>query len=474
MNLNQAVSERKAISCKPSAISGVAGKYQPYPEYKESGVEWLGEIPAHWAIHSLKRTVDGCTNGVWGGEPDELSDITVLRVADFDRNKLEVRDDKLTTRSIPEKDRRNRLLQKGDLLIEKSGGGEKTLVGCVVIFDKDYDAVTSNFVAKMTPRAGFDSVFLKYAFAKLYAGRVNYPSVKQTTGIQNLDSDAYLMERFVFPCEQEQRTIAAFLDHETARIDALTAKQQRLIALLKEKRQAVISHAVTKGLNPNAPMKDSGVEWLGQVPAHWEVSKFGFISMVVRGGSPRPAGDPELFNGDYSPWVTVAEITKDNEIYLTDTESFLTKKGSDQCRIFSSGTLLISNSGATLGVPKILSINANANDGVVGFEKLKINSEFAYFYLSTLTEDLRERVKQGSGQPNLNTDILKGVVIPIPPKSEIEVIVKAIHEKRAKFSSLISKASVAVHLLQERRTALISAAVTGKIDLRDWKAPDAD
>src|SRR5690606_332202 len=114
-------------------------------------------------------------------------------------------------------------------------------------------------------------------------------------------------------------------------------------------------------------------EWLGEVPAHWTLSKFGYVSSVVRGGSPRPAGDPELFNGDYSPWVTVAEITKDENVYLEETETFLTKKGSDQCRIFKAGTLLISNSGATLGVPKILSIDANANDGVVGFENLKVD-----------------------------------------------------------------------------------------------------
>jgi len=101
------------------------------------------------------------------------------------------------------------------------------------------------------------------------------------------------------PTTAEQTQIARFLDHETARIDALIEEQQRLIELLKEKRQAVISRTVTKGLDPAVPMKDSGVEWLGEVPAHWKVSKFGYVSTVVRGGSPRPAGDPELFNGDY-------------------------------------------------------------------------------------------------------------------------------------------------------------------------------
>lgn len=447
-------------------------KYKAYPEYKDSGVDWLGKVPSHWEIHSLKRAVDGCTNGIWGGEPDDKNDITVLRVADFDRQSFKVSDLKLTTRSIPPKDRGNRLLKQGDLLIEKSGGGDKTLVGCVVLFDKAYEAVTSNFVAKMSPLDSYDSYFLVYAFSQLYAGKVNYPSIKQTTGIQNLDSDAYLMEKFCFPSKDEQKNISCFLGHETAKIDNLIEKQQQLIELLKEKRQAVISHAVTKGLNPDVPMKDSGVEWLEKVPEHWEVSKFGYISLVVRGGSPRPAGDPTLFNGDYSPWVTVAEITKDNKIYLDSTDTFLTKKGSEQCRVFKAGTLLLSNSGATLGVPKILSIDANANDGVVGFELLKIDHEYAYFYLSTLTTNLRESIKQGSGQPNLNTDIVKSIAIPIPPEKEIQQIISFIKETIKLYSSIESGAMEQVKLLQERRTALISAAVTGKIDVRGWVAPD--
>jgi type I restriction enzyme S subunit len=265
----------------------------------------------------------------------------------------------------------------------------------------------------------------------------------------------------------EQQQIAAFLDRETAKIDQLIAKQQQLIELLKEKRQAVISHAVTKGLNPDVKMQPSGVEWLGNVPEHWVVSKFGYISNVVRGGSPRPAGDPSLFNGDYSPWVTVAEITKNDKIYLTETETFLTKKGSEQCRVFPENTLILSNSGATLGVPKILKINANANDGVVGFINLSINQEFAYYYLSTLTNNLRERIKQGSGQPNLNTEIVKSIFVPIPPDNELITIVNFISKLRSDFDVLMAKAQRQIELLRERRSALISAAVTGKIDVRE-------
>ncbi|MCW8336396.1 restriction endonuclease subunit S, partial [Vibrio paucivorans] len=261
----------------------MTGRYKAYPEYKESGVEWLGKVPQNWSIHSLKRTIDRVTNGIWGSEPDNENDLIVLRVADFNRNQLNISDDKLTFRAIEPKDRASRLLKKGDLLIEKSGGGDKTLVGCVVLFDKDYPAVTSNFVAKMTPKKGFYSSFLRYAFSQLYTGKVNFPSIKQTTGIQNLDSDAYLQESFVFPSYEEQQKIANFLDHETAKIDTLITKQEKLIELLKEKRQAVISHTVTKGLNPDAPMKDSGVEWLGEVPEHWDVSQLKHHVNTVNG-----------------------------------------------------------------------------------------------------------------------------------------------------------------------------------------------
>src|SRR5665811_1368433 len=143
-----------------------------------------------------------------------------------------------------------------------------------------------------------------------------------STGLANLN--ATMVGQIVLPVPPlpEQTQIAAFLDRETAKIDGLVAEQRRLMELLKEKRQTVISQAVTQGLNPHAPMKPSGIEWLGDVPAHWEVKPMRMIANVVRGASPRPAGDPRYFGGDAVPWVTVGEITKDDDVYLTETEFF--------------------------------------------------------------------------------------------------------------------------------------------------------
>lgn len=281
--------------------------FPSYPAYKDSGVQWLGEVPQSWSVYSLKRTVDGCVNGLWGDEPDGENDIAVIRVADFKRSFSTVGLDKLTYRSITPKEKQSRLIKSGDLLIEKSGGGEKTLVGCVVLFTHEFEAITSNFVGRMRPLSEFDSQFLCYAFGNLYHGRVNYPSVKQVTGIQNLDAESYLQERFCFPSQAEQTQIARFLDHETARIDALIEEQQRLIELLKEKRQAVISLAVTKGLDPTVLMKDSGVEWLGEVPAHWGFGKIRYFAKIESGHTPSRS-KPEYWENCTIPWFSLADV----------------------------------------------------------------------------------------------------------------------------------------------------------------------
>lgn len=437
-------------------------KYQRYAEYKDSGVEWLGAIPESWTTIAVGRLYT--RNKRTGFVEKEL--LSVYR--DYGVIPKSSRDD---NNNKPSEDLSPyQLVKPDDLVMNKM----KAWQGSIAI--SEYEGIVSPayFVYEPNPKL-FDLAFPRYIHYLLRNPIYVTQYMSNSKGIRvnqwDLDPDEFKKIELLLPSKKEQLKIFEFLDHETAKIDSLIEKQKQLIQLLKEKRQAVISYAVTKGLDPSVKMKDSGVEWLAEVPEHWEVSKFGYVSQVVRGGSPRPAGDPTLFNGDYSPWVTVAEITKDDELYLKSTETFLTKKGSDQCRIFQTGTLLLSNSGATLGVPKILCIDANANDGVVGFEQLKINVQFAHYYLSILTNDLRERVKQGSGQPNLNTDIVKNISIAIPPEDEMDAIVLDIKQQIDKFSNLVTKAQLGIQLMQERRTALISAAVTGKIDVRNWQNP---
>jgi type I restriction enzyme S subunit len=236
----------------------------PYPKYRPSGVEWLGEVPEHWEVDRLKWTTTGIINGTWGEEPNGVDDLICVRVADFDRERLLVVDDPPTVRAVDASQREGRLLQKGDLLIEKSGGGEKQLVGCVVYFAHDFAAVCSNFVARMPTSRDHSARFWSYAHAALYAGRLNYPAIKQTTGIQNLDSAAYLDTRVGLPPESEQRAIADFLDRETAKIDGLIEKIETAIERLQEYRTALITAAVTGKIDVRAL---SGADATGRMTA---------------------------------------------------------------------------------------------------------------------------------------------------------------------------------------------------------------
>lgn len=243
-----------------------------YRQYKNSGVEWLGTIPTHWHVDRFKASIVSCRNGIWGSEATgDTNDIACVRVADFDRTTLAVKSEIPTVRNVSQSERAERLLTVGNLLLEKSGGGENQPVGQVVIYKLDIPAVCSNFVAKMELAPEMFPAYWNYVHAAAYSVRLNVGSINQTSGIQNLDQTRYFDERAPFPPIDEQQAIAAFLDHETSKIDVLIAEQEKLLELLAEKRQTTISHTVTCGLNPNVPLKDSGVEWLGAVPAHWEV-----------------------------------------------------------------------------------------------------------------------------------------------------------------------------------------------------------
>ncbi len=274
------------------------------------------------------------------------------------------------------------------------------------------------------------------------------------------------------PTDENQLAISNYLDRKTAEIDDLIAQKERLIELYEEEKAAIINQAVTKGIDPDAKLKDSGVDWLGAIPEGWEVRRLGQLYKVVRGSSPRPAGSPLYFNGTHTPWITVSELTKDNSKFLTETESFLTKEGRGKSRVIKPNTLLLSNSGATLGVPKITLIEGCINDGSVAFLNSSPNivDSFIYYYLSGITMQLRELV-QMSGQPNLNTDIVKALTVGIPSREEQTAIVQHIENEIVHINAKIAKTKCIIELQKEYRTALISEVVTGKIRITEESTP---
>lgn len=276
----------------------------------------------------------------------------------------------------------------------------------------------------------------------------------------------------VFP---EQQKIAAFLDHETAKIDALIEKQQQLIQLLKEKRQAVISHAVTKGLNPNAPMKDSGIEWLGEVPAHWVVAQLKFNTLEMQTG---PFGS-QLHAEDYIdggiPIINPAHMVAGSIIpddRITVDEATWNRLSRHQLK---KGDVIFARRG-DLGRCAVVTAEQEGWLCGTGSLKAKLNErlipEYAYLLITSdgVISELSLESK-GSTMENLNTETLGRVRIPVPTVSEQRSILDYVNDVSGKFGELILQADLAIQLMQERRTALISAAVTGKIDVRDFVVP---
>ena len=225
-----------------------------------------------------------CINGTWGSDPNGREDIICVRVADFDRTRMRVRINNPTLRAVPVNERNQKQLCKGDLLLEKSGGGDLQPVGVVMLYDHDLPAVCSNFVARMTVAHGFEPAYLVYLHSCLYSFRLNVRSIKQTTGIQNLDSRAYLSEPVAFPPFPEQSAIVRYLDYIDHRIRRYIRSKQKLIKLLEEQKQAIIHQAVTRGLDPNVKLKPSGVEWLGEIPEHWNTISLGAASELIQTG----------------------------------------------------------------------------------------------------------------------------------------------------------------------------------------------
>ena len=213
---------------------------------KASGVEWLGDVPSHWSVQRLASTVARARNGVWGADPDGgEEDLRCVRVADFDRPQQRIHDDAHTLRKLSTSERAGRVLRNGDLLLEKSGGGEKSPVGFVVLYDRDEPAVCSNFVARVELRAGMDPKYWTYTHGAMYRLRVTEKSLKQSTGIQNLDQSAYFNEYVAVPPYREQCAISKHVERRTAEIEAAISVARRSVELARERRAALITAAVT-------------------------------------------------------------------------------------------------------------------------------------------------------------------------------------------------------------------------------------
>ena len=449
---------------------GLSGKYQTYPEYKDSGVEWIGFYPSEWSLTRVKYESYVKARVGWHGlKSDDFTDEGPYLVtgSDFKGPEIAWKDCYHCDEERYEQDKYIQL-KEGDLLITKDG----TIGKVALVRNLDGKATLNSGVFVVRPLS--DNYTSRFYFwllqATVFTGFVDFNKTGST--ILHLYQDTFVNFLYAMPSYIEQQKIANFLDHETAKIDTLIDKQQQLIKLLKEKRQAVISHAVTKGLNPNAPMRDSGVEWLGEVPEHWIVKRLKHISPKVGVGlviNPstytRDEGVYFIFGGDVKEYYF--DLSKTRRISSLDSDNLLPSRLNHRDLL----SVRVGYPGITAVVPSELEGSNCAS--VIVIRRGEYDSDWLCAAMNVwVGRQQVDLVSYGAAQKQFNVADAVEFIFPVPPESEQKAIAIFVQSALNRFDALASKAEYQIELLQERRTALISAAVTGKIDVRDWVAPE--
>lgn len=461
-------------------------RYRSDDELKDSGVEWIGKIPKDWETLKLKRITQSVKNGIWGDDEQHNSDdIPCIRILNFDRNKIQVNIDDLTVRNIPKEKQKDYLLNKGDLLIEKSGGGEKNPVGFVAIYNHILPAVYANFMAKISLNDKADSGYVRYLCSNIYNKRIHMDSVNQTTGIQNLDTERYFSRVIAIPHIKEQKKIANFLDEKSSQFDLIISKKEKLIERLEEAKKSLISEVVTGKVKvvkiddgyelikrSSEEMKDSGVEWLGEIPKNWEVKRIKQISSVIsKGTTPSTVGKEIIDKGEIR--FLKAENIYEGKISLTpeffiDEETNKILKRSE----LKENDILFVIAGATIGKVAIVQKEhcpANTNQAI-SFIRLynDVNYKFVYYWLNSpkLQENMWLYAVQ-SAQPNLSMENLGNFYITYPCNYEIDILTDYIEKKDIEINDIIKNIKYQIEKLKEAKQSLISEAVTGKIEILD-------
>ena len=438
-----------------------------YPEYKDSGVEWLGWVPSHWSVKAIKWL----SPVLRGASPRPIDDPKYFD-DDGEYAWVRIADSTASTGMLTETTQRlsalgsslSVKLEIGQLFVSIAGTVGKPCITAIKA------CIHDGFV--YFPRLQINPKFL----FRIFEAGVCYGGLGKMGTQLNLNTDTIGSIRIAVPPPEEMTEVLSFIDRETAKIDALVAEQEKLIALLQEKRQAVISHAVTKGLDPNVPMKDSGVEWLGEVPGHWEVKRIkNFLSVLTdytsNGSFASLAENVNYLSEGYSRLVRLTDLRddlKNDGIYVDEAaHKYLSKS-----ELFG-GEVLIANVGAYAGHACLMPCSQGKatlgpNMYLINFNKENISNE--YGLLCLMSPSVQEQLKIAStstAQPKLNKDNVKSCITVAPPTLEEQgEILRFLSTRNQECDRLMSESRHAITLLQERRTALISAAVTGQIDVR--------
>ena len=438
-------------------------RFRPYPEYRDSGIEWLGKVPIDWQVRRLKLLLQEPLQ-YGANEPAELTDPNLpryIRITDV-REDGRLRED--TFRTIPEDVARPYLLEDGDLLFARSGA----TVGKTFRFEPSWGrAAHAGYLIRARLKSACNSRFVQYfTTSRGYWDWLRRNFIQAT--IQNVSADRYANLEVPLPQLREQRAIANFLDREAAKIDVLVARKERLIELLQEKRTALITRAVTRGLDRNVPLRESGVEWLGKIPAHWKVAPLYARYEVALGkmlDAKRDTGDSSgryLRNVDVQWDFINVEDLPEMDFLPAERDRYMLRPGD-----------LLVCEGGEVGRTAVWSGELNECFYQKAIHRVRpwLDSEIPRFFYFLMYALAKRGIFTAGGNPNtidhLTAVQLRHYRIPFPTTNEQRAIAAFLDGETARIDALIVKIRQAIDCLKELRTALISAAVTGKIDVRE-------
>ncbi|EHQ34731.1 restriction endonuclease subunit S [Methanoplanus limicola] len=439
---------------------------------KDSGIEWIGKIPEDWNVFTLKRVFSERNGGAWGEEAKgNDGDLICIRVADFNFSNLKISiKNEYTKRNYPKNIIDKLLLKPGDILIEKSGGGDLTPVGRVVIFLEDFPAIYANFIEKLKVNREHYPMYVEYLLSTLYNTTISLKYIKQTTGIQNLDISAFLSkENVALPNINEQTRIASFLDKKCAAIDSAIENQRASIDKLKEYRQSVITEAVTKGLNPDVPMKDSGVEWIGEIPEGWDVTKVSMLYNVVLGKmlSNNPSDESDTLEN----YLCAANLKWDG-IRVDEVKRMWFSKTEKSRYLLNKGDIVVTE-GGDIGVSSEYLGEAspcyiqNAVHKVTAKDKNASNKLFYYWMGAVKNSGYLDLICNKATIAHYTKEKLCTTpVLAIPIKEQTE-ITGYLDEKCTAIDEAVSGKEKLIEKLEEYKKSLIYEAVTGKIEIAE-------
>ena len=428
-----------------------------YDSYKDSGVEWIGKIPSHWEVGRLKFA--GSFDNGLTYSPNDITDesgILVLRSSNIQQSKLDY-NDCVYVREAP----KELIVDVGDIII-CSRNGSANLVGKCAYVDTQIKATYGAFMMRFKPV--IDKRFAFYLFkttTDYYKGLFSTTTINQLT--QGIISQMYIPSVPYL----EQQAIASYLDKKCSEIDKAIATQEKRVELLKELRQNIITHAVTRGINHDAPLKDSGVEWIGEVPEHWEIKRIKHCAQIFgRIGFRGYTTQDLVLEGEgpitLSPSNMQGRMNYDSCTYL----SWFKYNESPEIQIHN-GDVLFVKTGSTYGKSAYvenLPMEATINPQIVVFKDFKdCNSKFFYYLLTTdIVQSQVDNTVIGSTIPTIGQEKIRNYVIPIPPLSEQQEIVSYIESQTARLDKSIEKAEHQIELLQELKQSIITEVVTGK------------